>query len=72
MAMTIDKARELLATQVKFGGYYNRNSARMILADVQREHGIQAADSLIAEFNLQDLFGIEPGVEIKTPGSNKN
>lgn len=71
MAMTIDKARELLATQVKFGGYYNRNSARMILADVQREHGIQAADDLIAEFGLTELFDIEPGVKIKTPGSSE-
>ncbi len=71
MAMTIDKARELLATQVKFGGYYNRNSARMILADVQREHGIQAADDLIAEFGLKELFDIEPGVKIKTPGSSE-
>lgn len=71
MAMTIDKARELLATQVKFGGYYNRNSARMILADVQREHGIQAADDLIAEFGLKELFDIEPGVKIKTPGSTE-
>ena len=37
MAMAIDRARELLQLQVKFEGYYNRNSTRMILADVQRE-----------------------------------
>ncbi len=40
MIMTVDKARQLLDIQVSFGGYYNRNSMRMILADIQREHGI--------------------------------
>ena len=69
MAMTIDRARELLQVQLKFGGYYNRNSARMILADVQREHGIPAADALIAELNLTEVFGIEPGKPLSTPGN---
>ncbi len=69
MAMTIDKARELLEVQVKFGGYYNRNSTRMILADVQREHGIPAADALIQEFDLENVFGIKPGTVLSTPGN---
>jgi hypothetical protein len=55
--MTLDKARELLATQVSFGGGYNRNGARLILADVVREHGQAAADALIREFRLDDIFG---------------
>jgi hypothetical protein len=55
--MTLDKARELLATQVSFGGGYNRNGARLILADVVREHGQAAADALIREFRLDELFG---------------
>ncbi|MDP2134759.1 MAG: hypothetical protein Q8J99_14245 [Sulfuritalea sp.] len=59
--MTIDKARQLLATQVSFGGGYNRNGARLILADVAREHGQAAADALISEFRLDQLFGFEPG-----------
>jgi len=55
--MTLEKARELLATQVSFGGGYNRNGARLILADVAREHGEAAADALIREFRLDQIFG---------------
>lgn len=55
--MTLDKARELLRTQVSFGGGYNRNGARLILADVAREHGQAAADALIREFHLDEIFG---------------
>jgi hypothetical protein len=59
--MTLDKARQLLATQVSFGGGYNRNGARLIIADVIREHGQAAADALIREFRLDQLFGFVPG-----------
>jgi hypothetical protein len=59
--MTLDKARQLLATQVSFGGGYNRNGARLIIADVAREHGQAAADALIREFRLDQLFGFVPG-----------
>ena len=59
--MTLDKARQLLATQVSFGGGYNRNGARLILADVAKEHGQAAADALIREFRLDKLFGFAPG-----------
>ena len=45
--MTLEKARQLLTTQVSFGGGYNRNGARLIIADVIREHGQAAADQLI-------------------------
>lgn len=55
--MTLEKARELLTTQVSFGGGYNRNGARLILADVAREHGQDAADALIREFRLDQIFG---------------
>jgi hypothetical protein len=59
--MTLDKARELLAVQANMGGGYNRNGARLILAEVQREHGQAAVDSLIREFDLETLFGFRPG-----------
>ncbi len=59
--MTLDKARQLLETQAGFGGGYNRNGARLIIADVIREHGQDAADRLIRELRLDDLFGFEPG-----------
>ena len=61
--MTLDKARELLAVQANMGGGYNRNGARLILAEVQREHGQAAVDSLIREFDLESLFGFRPGAE---------
>ena len=32
--MTLEKARELLAVQAQTGGGYNRNAARLILAEV--------------------------------------
>jgi hypothetical protein len=59
--MTLDKAHELLAAQIQFGGGYQRNGARLIIADVQREHGLDAADRLIREFDLESLFGFKPG-----------
>ena len=59
--MTLEKARELLGTQVNFGGGYTRQGARLILADVAREHGQAAADALIREFGLDRLFGFVPG-----------
>ncbi len=59
--MTLEKARQLLTTQVSFGGGYNRNGARLIIADVIREHGQAAADQLIREMRLDQLFGFVPG-----------
>ena len=59
--MTLEKARQLLGTQVSFGGGYNRHGARLILADVAKEHGQAAVDELIREFRLDQLFGFAPG-----------
>ena len=59
--MTLEKARQLLGTQVSFGGGYNRNGARLIIADVIREHGQAAADQLIREMRLDELFGFAIG-----------
>ncbi len=55
--MTLDKARQLLQVQVDFGGGYNRNSARLILAEVVKEHGQIEANKLISEMNLEEVFG---------------
>lgn len=62
--MTLDRARELLMTQAGFGGGYNRHGTRLILADVTREHGQEAADRLIRDLGLEDKFGIVPGSRI--------
>jgi hypothetical protein len=59
--MTLDKARQLLETQISFGGGYNRNGAKLIITDVIREHGQAAADRLIRDLRLDQLFGFRPG-----------
>ena len=61
--------RQLLDTQVDIGTLYNRNSKQEILADVQQELGIPAADSFNEEFNLEEIFGIQPGLKLSTPGN---
>ena len=65
--MTLEKARELLAVQADMGGGYNRNGARLILAEIQDEHGQAAVDALIREFDMETLFGFKPGTEFKKP-----
>jgi len=65
--MTLEKARELLSVQANMGGGYNRNGAKLILAEVQREHGQSAVDNFIRELDLETLFGFKPGTEFKTP-----
>jgi hypothetical protein len=65
--MTLEKARELLAVQAQMGGGYNRNAARLILAEVQREHGQAAVDGFIREFDLEHLFGFKAGTRFTAP-----
>ena len=64
--MTLDKARELMEVQVRMAGGYNRNSARLILAEVEKEHGSPAVDQLIREFDLETIFGFRPGSSFRT------
>lgn len=59
--MTLEKARQLLKVQADFGGFYNANGAKLILAEVQREHGQEAVDGLIRELELERIFGFAPG-----------
>lgn len=59
--MTLDKAKELLKVQADFGGFYNGNSAKLILSEVQRDHGQAAVDRLIRELALDRIFGFQPG-----------
>ncbi|MDH3947763.1 MAG: hypothetical protein OEU74_02270 [Gammaproteobacteria bacterium] len=62
--MTLEKARELLQVQISLGSGYNRNSAKLILAEVLREHGQAAVDRLIRELGLEAAFGFKPGETI--------
>ncbi len=64
--MTLQKAREMLELQVSLGSGYNRNAARLILAEVQREHGQQAVDQLIQELDLEQAFGFRRGMKFST------
>ena len=59
--MTLDRAKELLQVQAGFGGFYNANSAKLILAEVNREHGQRAVDQMIRDCQLDRVFGFEPG-----------
>ncbi len=63
--MTLDRARELLQVQLDFGGGYNRNAARLILAEIQREQGQAAVNTLIQELNLEVAFGFKPNTVFK-------
>ena len=63
--MTLDRARQLLRVQADFGGFYNANSAKLILSEVQKEHGQGAVDSLIVELGLQRVFGFVPGTRFE-------
>jgi hypothetical protein len=74
--MTLDKAREMLTVQAGFGGFYNANSAKLILAEVAREHGQTAVDQLIRELQLERIFGFVPGSRfdgglVMKPGDTK-
>ncbi len=59
--MTLDKAKQLLKVQADFGGFYNANGAKLILAEVSREHGQAAVDALIRDLELERIFGFAPG-----------
>lgn len=63
--MTLDRARQLLKVQADFGGFYNGNSAKLILSEVQREHGQGAVDELIRELELNRIFGFQPGTRFE-------
>ncbi len=63
--MTLDRARHLLKIQAGFGSFYNANSAKLILSEVQKEHGQEAVDQLIRELELDRVFGFEPGTRFE-------
>ena len=54
--MTLDKASELLAVQVDMGGGYNRNAARLILAEIQADHDQAAVDALIENLTWKNCL----------------
>ena len=65
--MTLQKAYELLEVQVYIGQGYNRNAARLIMAEVQRDLGQAAIDELITRLNMEEVFGFKPGQQFNQP-----
>jgi hypothetical protein len=63
--MTLGRAKELISIQVDMGGGYNRNSVRLLLHEVSREHGQEGVDQLIREFSLDEKFGLQIGQTIQ-------
>lgn len=63
--MTLEKARQMLKVQADFGGFYNANSAKLILSEVHKEHGQAAVDGLIRELDLERIFGFKPGTQFR-------
>ncbi len=63
--MTLERARQLLKVQADFGGFYNANSAKLILSEVMKEHGQAAVDRLILELALDSIFGFAPGTRFE-------
>ncbi len=63
--MTPERARELLIQQAEFGSFYNGNSAKLILSEVQKEHGQAWVDRLIIECALDQVFDFKPGTRFE-------
>ena len=61
--MTLEKARELIAMHVSLGSGYNRNAVKMVLGEVDRDHGQQAVDALIREYKLNEVWDFEEGMK---------
>jgi len=66
--MTLERAREIISQQLGFGGGYNRNAVRLLLGEVQRDHGQAAVDGLIRELGLEQAFGLTPGTDFSRVG----
>jgi hypothetical protein len=66
--MTLDRARELIRTQLQLGGGYNGNALRLLLGEVRREQGRQAVDGLIREYDSEQAFGLKPDTDFSGVG----
>jgi hypothetical protein len=55
----------LLQVQAEIDGFYDANSCRLILSEVLKEHGRQAADGLITELKHDQIIGFTPGTRFE-------
>ncbi|MCB1753408.1 MAG: hypothetical protein KDI74_16960 [Gammaproteobacteria bacterium] len=66
--MTLERARELISQQIRFGSGYNRHAVRLILGEIQREYGQSAVDALIEQLALYEAFGLRTGTDFSQVG----
>ena len=66
--MTLERARELISTQLELGGGYNRNAVRLILAEIQRGRGQAAVNDLIRDLDRVTASGLKPGTDFSGVG----
>ena len=58
--MTLDKAREDIEEAIRRDGEYSHNVISCVLRIVANEYGYDVANSLVGEFELEELYGIYP------------
>ncbi len=63
--MTLNKAREMIADHVAIAGGYNQTSTKIILGELQNDEGQTAVDSVIREFQLEELWGFALGTKFE-------
>ncbi len=56
----------MIETHAMMASGYNRNAAKMVLGELNRDEGQQAVDRLIREFHLDDLWGFQPGTHFES------
>lgn len=66
--MKLERAREIIAQKLQFGGGYNRNAVRLLLGEVAREHAQAAVDGLIRDLDLEQAFGLKSGKDFSGVG----
>lgn len=64
--MTLEKARELIATHVMMASGYNQNATKMILGELNKDQGQVAVDQIIQEFKLDELWNFQPGTHFES------
>jgi len=63
--MTLEKTHELVVMHSGLSSGYNRNAARM-LDKVMQDHGQQAVDDLLREYELEAQRGIKPAIKFES------
>jgi hypothetical protein len=67
--VTLERAREIIPQQLRLGGGYNREAVRrLLLGEVQREHGQAAVGGLTRELDLETHFGLRAGTDFSRVG----